>query len=126
MLTLMPLFEKASIPPKTILSLLKLNELDGAYDRAQMAADRQREVFETMMATGGYVAPRELQDHASMLAFGYDFLMTSEFQGLPDSVKDLIEQHIREREQMAAKGPQAQGAPAAPVMQLPAAPTGAM
>lgn len=126
MLTLMPLFEKAGIPPKTILSLLKLNELDGAYDRAQMAADRQREVFETMMATGGYVAPRELQDHASMLAFAYDFLMTSEFQGLPEGLKDLIEQHIREREQMAAKGPQAgAGAPpAAPAMQLPAAPTG--
>lgn len=113
MLTLMPLFEKAGIPPKTLLNLLKLNELDGAYDRAQMAADRQREEFEEIMAKEVYVAPREMQDHASMLTYAYDFIMTSEFKSLPEKIKLLIEQHIREREQLAASGPQA-GAGAAP------------
>ena len=41
-LTLMPVFEKAGMSPRSILSMLKMNELDGLLDRVQMANDRQR------------------------------------------------------------------------------------
>lgn len=115
LLTLMPLFEKAGIKPRTLLNLLKLNEVDGAYDRAQMAADRQREIFEEMMASDIYIPPREMQEHQYMLEYAYDFIMTAEFKSLPEKLKVLIEQHIREREGLAAQGPAAQAVPPGPL-----------
>lgn len=49
-----------------------------------------------------------------MLAYAYDFIMSSEFRYLDEAHKELIERHIKEREQLAAQGPAAQaGAPAA-------------
>lgn len=124
-LTLMPLFEKAGVPPRASLQMLKLNELEGLYDRVQMAADRQREVFEEMMATQIYIHPRELADHANMLAFAYDYIMSSEYKYTTEKDKELIEAHIREREQIAAQGPAAQqqqmgAAPQAAAQQMPA------
>jgi len=126
-LTLMPLFEKAGIQPRALLQMLKLNELDGAYDLLQLANDRQREIFEEMIANNIYIPPEELQDHGNMLAFSYYYLMTSEFKYLAEEHKELIKRHIKEREQLAAQGvgaAQAEGGappPAAP----PGAPPGA-
>ena len=108
MITLMPLFEKAGVEPRTIMQMLKLNELEGVYDKVQMSADRQREIFEQMIAKTLYLEPRELQDHKNMLAFAYDYIMTSEFSYLEERHKLLVEQHIRAREQFAAAGPAAQ------------------
>ena len=102
-LTLMPLFEKAGIEPRSLLSLMKLNELEGFYDKTQLAADRQREVFEEIIKKGLYVQPEELQDHQNMLAYAYEFLMTSEFKYLPEDAKVLIRQHVKDREQLAAQ-----------------------
>lgn len=128
-LTLVPLFEKAGVQPRTMLSMLKLNELEGMYDRLQLAADRQREYFQEMIDTGLYLPPEELEDHPNMLAFGYDYIMTSEFKYLEDEGKALVRQHIKEREQLAAQGaagaagagaPPAEGAPAG-AMPLPGA-----
>jgi hypothetical protein len=102
-LTLMPLFEKAGMKPKEILNKLKLNELPGMFDRMEMAADRQTEIFQRIMDSGMQVQPEQLQDHASMLEYCYDYVMTAEFKGLPIEIKQLIREHIRLREQFAAE-----------------------
>jgi hypothetical protein len=111
-LTLMPVFEKAGMSPRTILQMFKLNELDAMFDRITLANDRQREAFEEMAATKKYVPPEELQDHANMLAYAYDFVMTAEYKYMPRETKALIARHIKEREQLAQ--PPAQEAPAVP------------
>lgn len=129
-LTLMPLFEKAGVPAETLLRLMKLNDLDSIYDVAQLSADRQREIFEEMVARNLYIQPREKQDHQQMLAYAYKYLMTSEFKYLKEEQKALIETHIGEREQLAASqaqgglggaaAPAGMGGPAqAPATQLP-------
>lgn len=105
MLTLMPLFEKAGVESRQILKMLKLNELAGAYDLLDLAADRQREVFDAMSATGEYIQPEELQDHKNMLSYAYMYIMTSEFKYLPAQAKVDIRRHIKDREQLAAAGP---------------------
>lgn len=107
MITLMPLFEKAGVDARAVMNMLKLNDLSGEYDDLQLAEDRQHEVFEEMIATGGYIAPRELQDHTNMLTFAYRYVMTTEFKYLDPDKQALIERHIREREQKAAQGPTA-------------------
>jgi hypothetical protein len=112
-MTLIPVFEKAGMSPRTILQLLKLNELDGMFDRLTLANDRQREVFEEMAASGKYIAPEEMQDHANMLSYAYDYVMTAEFKYMDKRIKALIVQHIKEREKMA-QPPQQEEGPAAP------------
>lgn len=112
-LTLIPLFEKAGVKPKEIMNMLKLNELSGLYDIPEMANDRQREIFEEMISLGLYIPPEELQDHANMLLFAYRFVMSTEFKYLDIESKNLIRQHIKEREAMAAET-QAAAAPVAP------------
>lgn len=103
-LTLMPLFEKAGVEPRQMLNMLKLNELSGMYDTLQLASDRQREIFEEMIAKGIYIMPEELQDHKNMLTFAYYYLMTTEFKYLEDSDKMLIRRHVKDREMLAAQG----------------------
>lgn len=103
-LTLMPLFEKAGVETRQILGMLKLNELSGMYDTIELAKDRQREIFEEMIATGLYIGPEELQDHQNMLQYAYYFLMTTEFKYLTEDEKALVRRHVREREDMAAAG----------------------
>lgn len=119
-LTLLPLFEKAGVPPKEIMGMLKLNELSGMYDILALANDRQREIFEEMISSGLYIPPEELQDHQNMLAFAYRFVMTTEFKYLQELPKNLIRQHIKDREMIAAQG-QA-GVPAPGGMVPPAQP----
>ena len=132
-LTLMPLFEKAGVESRQILSMLKLNELSNMYDTLELANDRQREYFEEMISTGLYKTPDEMEDHKNMLSFAYYFLMTTEFKYLDEDAKNLIRRHIKEREQFAAAnmgaaamggqppGPPPQG-PAGAVSQMPALP----
>lgn len=106
-MTLMPLFEKAGVEARDILRLLKLNELGGLYDRLELAHDRQREIFEEMIAKGLYIAPEELQDHPNMLSFAYYYVMTTEYKYLDKDNKVLVNKHITDREQIAAKTKQA-------------------
>jgi hypothetical protein len=126
---MMPALKEAGVSPREILRRFKLNELEAVLDRMEMAADRQREIFEEMIAKADpespeaaeYIAPRELEEHQGMLEYAYDFLMTSEFKYLPEETKLLLEQHIRERETMAAAG--AQPPAAAPNLEpLPGSP----
>jgi hypothetical protein len=104
---LMPVLKEAGMSEKQILKLMKLNDLEGMYDRMEMAGDRQREIFEEMIAKAAegfpeYIAPADLEDHAARLEYAYDFLETSEFKYLPIEAKDLIRKHVKEREQLAA------------------------
>lgn len=103
-LNMMPLFEKAGISTRTILQMVKLNELEGLYDKTQLAADRQREFFEEMLAKDIYIAPRDLQDHKNMLEYCYEYVMTTEYKYLLPEQHAIIDRHIKEREQMAAAG----------------------
>lgn len=105
MMSLMPLFEKAGVEPRTLLKMLKLNELSGQYDTLELASDRQREIFEEMTVTGKYISPEELQDHKNMLSYAYIYVMTSEFKYLHSGAKLLITKHIKDRETMAAQPP---------------------
>lgn len=109
MMTLMPLFEKAGVESRQLMKAMKLNDLGNPYDVLDMADDRQRELFEEMIATGKYLPPEDLQDHKNMLAYAYRYLMTAEFKYLEDNSKMLIKQHVLEREQLAAGGPAAPG-----------------
>jgi hypothetical protein len=113
-LTLMPLFEKAGVEPRQIIQMLKLNELSSMYDTLELASDRQREIFEEMIARGIYRQPEELEDHVNMLSFCYYYLMTTEFKYLEEDDKSLIRKHVREREEMA--GQQQPQSPAMPEM----------
>lgn len=128
-LMLQPLFEKAGVPTRTSLKLMKLNELEGMYDRLSLAENRQREVFDEMIATGRYIPPEDLLDHENMIAWALEYFMTAEFQYLEPELKELCKQHTRDRVQLAAQekaaltGPPP-GATPGPVPQpgMPAAP----
>jgi hypothetical protein len=104
---MMPMFEKAGIPQSTILKHLKLDELETLYDINEMAADRQMEDFEEMVALfragkPTYIPPKEMQQHVPRLAWAKQYLETSEFKYLEPELQDLIRQHIKEREQLLA------------------------
>jgi len=123
MLSMMPLFEKAGIEPRQILKMLKLNELSSAYDLLDLAYDRQREVFDEMIATNRYIAPEKLQDHKNMLAYCSMYLMTSDFKYLPIESKVLIRKHVVERQALlAAEGVAGGAAPPEAASELPAQP----
>jgi len=119
-LTLMPLFEKAGMKPREILGKLKLSDISSLYDSMELAASRQREIFEEMVTSGLFIQPEELQDHRNMLDFSYNYVMTAEFKYLKLEDRDLIKAHVKAREQLAATeqaqlagggvpGPEAQG-----------------
>lgn len=133
LLQLFPLFQQAETDPaaKKLLSMLKLNELEGMYDRIQLAADRQREIFEEMIATDRYIGPEESEDDINMLSWAADYRMSAEFKYLRKEHQALILRHIQERGQRVAQAsgggmPQAGGAPqgGAPG-ELPTVPGGA-
>ena len=102
----MPIFEKYGIDGKTIVRMLKLNELDGLYDINDRARERQQEVFEEIIDGEGdiYVKPEELQEHEGRLAYCYEFLESAAFRDLTPRVKVLIRHHVRDREKLQAEG----------------------
>lgn len=102
LITMMPLFEKAGVDPRDLLRLVKLSELEGAYDLTELAADRQREVFDEIIAGGRQVPPRHKQDHTGMLRFAYGYLMGAVFRDLDPEIQKLIEDHVAQREQLEA------------------------
>jgi len=101
-LQMMPLFQQAGVQPRKMLQLLKLNELENAYDHIELAETRQREIFEEMRIKGIYIEPDELDDHINMLAFSYIYIMTAEFKYLNPVHKEMIKKHIKAREEMQA------------------------
>jgi hypothetical protein len=133
LLQLFPIFQQAETDPaaKKLLSMLRLNELEGMYDRIQLAADRQREIFEEMIATDIYVAPAEAEDDVNMLAWASDYRMSAEFKYLRPEHQVLILRHIKERAMKVAQtaggmpGPGGPGGGGAAAGQLPVVPGGA-
>jgi len=124
---LMPVLEKAGMPTRTILRHLRLNELDSLYDMVQMAERRQKEIFDEMIANyekkgeSVYIAPEKYEDHANMLPYCQYFVMTARFKYMSAETKQLIVQHLNDREKMwgeiqaAAQGAgQPQGLPPGP------------
>lgn len=113
---LQPLFEKAGVPVRVSLKMMKLNELEGMYDMMQLAEDRQREIFEEMISTEAYIQPEKFQDHENMLAYAMQFVMTTEYKYLEEDHKALILQHIEDRAALAAqeKAPAPMGGPGVP------------
>jgi hypothetical protein len=102
-MTLMPLFEKAGTPPRVLMQLLRLNELDGMHDTLKLADDRQKEVFEIMIADKILIQPKEYQDHDNMIAYALRYFMTAEFNSLEEDTQDLCREHIRLRVQKSAE-----------------------
>lgn len=119
-LALQPTFEKAGIPPRVTLKMMKLNELEGMYDILQLAEDRQREYFEEMISTGRYVPPEPYEDHENMMAWALQYFMTVEFKYLEPEYKMYCRQHYQERAQLAAQ--EKSGAVPGAQTQPPAAP----
>lgn len=118
-LTLMPLFEKAEVDPRKLLEMMRLNELSGMFDELQLASDRQAEIFEEMIEREIYIEPRELEDHQNMLKFAYRYVMDVEYKYLPEGHKALIDQHIKDREELVAqRGAEAAGGDGAAEMPL--------
>jgi hypothetical protein len=127
-LMMQPLFEKAGVPARTSLKLMKLNELEGMYDRLALAENRQREIFDQMIATGRYIAPEDFMDHENMVSWALEYFMTQEFQSLSPDLRQLCKQHIKDRVLLAAQEKAAfQGgggqAAAMPGQELPPGPT---
>lgn len=133
-MSLQPIFEKAGVPVRKSLELMKMNELEGMFDRLEMAATRQREIFDEMIGSGRYVAPEDLMDHENMIAWALDYFMSQEFTSLPQEIKLLLKQHVRDRSRVAAQeqsgGAAAPAATAAPANAapgpLPGGPAGPM
>lgn len=100
-LTMQPLFEKAGVPARIQLQMMKLNELEGMHDIIQMAEDRQKEIFDVMIATGEYYPPKKFQDHKNMIAWALNYFMTREFNDLDEDTQDLCRAHIEERMELA-------------------------
>lgn len=105
---LAPILEKAGMSMKTILSHMKLNDLEGMHDRLEMSAERQSEEFDSMIAafragTPIYIPPEELQEHAGRLEWCYDYLESPEFKYLPSDLKVILRKQIIERKEMAAR-----------------------
>ena len=102
-----PFFEKAGIDNKQLLKHMKLNDLEGIHDRAEMAGDRMREIIEEIISKyfdglPEMPQPKEMRDHAGMLAYAYDYVNTREFNDLPPELQTLIEGFIKGVEQLAA------------------------
>lgn len=111
------LLVEAGMTAKQIVHHMKLNDLEGIHDRLDMSKDRQREIFEEMLAKFAeghpdpYIAPRDMENHDGRLEYAYDYVESSEFKYLKEAEKDLIERHIKAREDLLAA--QQTGQPAA-------------
>lgn len=127
-LTMQPLFEKAGVPMRTALKMLKLNELESLFDDLDLAENRQKEIFDEMIATGTYIEPKKFRDHENMIAWAMHYFMTQEFEALSPEAQALCEAHIEARAQLAAieksGGAGAPPPPAQPPGPIPGEPAG--
>ena len=114
-MALMPFFEKAGVDSRSLMNMLKLNELEGMHDLTELAKSRQQEIFEKIIEAEGqfYIPPREMADHKNMLIHCNEFVMTAEFRDLEPKVQILIEKHIKDRVTLSQGGAVEAPAPAA-------------
>lgn len=118
---LAPFLEKAGVSPKTMLNMMRLNEIDTVIDLATLGQKRQTEIFEEMistyMTTGleTYIAPEKNEDHASMMEQCKLFRMSAKWKTLPPPLRALLDRHIDDRMALMAQ----QAAPAMPPGMVP-------
>ena len=127
-MALQPMFEKAGVPPRVSLKMMRLNELDGMYDILELAESRQSEYFVEMLASGTFIEPLKYEDHENMLAWALEYVMSSEFKYLDRDQKALIHAHMDARSALAAsenQPPGAHGPGNLPGGSMPPGPTGA-
>jgi hypothetical protein len=114
---IMPLLKEAGMSMKSILKMMRLNDVSGLFDMATVAARRQLEIIDEMIAKYEedgvlvYIAPRELEEHEGMLTAAYEFRMSMAFKVLGRDLQALIERHIKDREAMAAAAAAPAGGP---------------
>jgi len=79
-MALMPLFKEAGVEPRTLMEMLKLNELGSTHDIVSQAKERQTEIFDQIIMGQGeiYIQPRKMSDHKNMLIAAKNFLQSSE------------------------------------------------
>jgi len=113
-MALMPFFEKAGVDSRSLMNMLKLNELEGMHDLTELAKSRQQEIFEKIIEAEGqfYIPPREMADHKNMLIHCNEFVMTAEFRDLEPKIQILIEKHIKDRVTLSQGGSVEAPAPA--------------
>lgn len=104
--------KEAGVSMRTIVGMYRLNELETLYDRVEIAGMRMREIFDKIIAKETAVDVEPNMDHAGMLEFANEYVMSAEFRDLPQNLKDLINDHIEQRRQAAAQ--QATGGQMAP------------
>jgi hypothetical protein len=127
-MALQPLFEKAGVPARTSMKMLKLNELESMFDQLDLAESRQKEIFDRMIATNSFIPPKRFRDHENMIGWALQYFMTQEFESLPEDLQLLCEKHIEDRIALAAQekagmvggAPAPAAAPPAPPMAGPA------
>jgi hypothetical protein len=117
-----PMFKAAGVTDKELLKLMKLDDVGGAFDRIELAGDRQKEIFEEMemhfkKGKPIYIPPEGMEDHLSRLEWARTYLETSEFKYLPDELKELIRKHVKDRMDLAAQEAAPQGQD--PLLALP-------
>jgi hypothetical protein len=117
-----PFFEKAGIPSRALLPLMRLNDLDGYFDEVEKAKNRQREYFEEMNATGTYIPPQLFEDHENMLLACKEHIMSQEFKQLDEKIKNFIRKHLVDRAGMPSKEAEILGKANAPAQAAAPAP----
>ena len=114
---------EAGMSPRSIVQMYRLNELDTIYDRMSVGRRRQQEIFDEIIDSGAEVEIAEMQDHQAMLEYAYEYLMSAEFKHLKEDIRQLIETHVKAREQMSAQSA-AQGQAQPGEEEMPAGPAG--
>jgi hypothetical protein len=120
----LPLLKEAGYSMRSILRMLKLNDVGGLFDMSETGARRQLEIFDEMIAKFEehgllvFIAPEKLEEHQSMLEAAYEFRMSMAYKVLARPLKLLIDRHIEAREaraaEAAAPGKGGPGGPAVP------------
>jgi hypothetical protein len=108
----------AGFSSKQLLAKMKLDDLQGVFDRNERAGNRQYEQFKAMIESYNrgspmLIEPQDLEDHAGRLEWAYGYLESREFHNLAPDLKEIIKEHIRKREAMVEEQAVPEQAPAA-------------
>ena len=117
-----PVYQQAGIDARTVLKLLRESDHRGIYDQFDKADNRGFSIKEKIIKTRKQQKVRMKEDHLGIAIYLRNFVMDEEYDSLDDEIKDLIDQHIEQREQAAAK--EATGGQQAPQGGMPPMPQG--
>ena len=107
-----PYLSKAGVNPKVIAKQLRYTDIEAVFDPMEVAKKRQLEIFDKIIESYDPALktikkiPADIMPvafHVEMVEAGYQYVMTREFLKMDKVVRDTIYEHIRQREQLAAK-----------------------